>query len=173
MVRLPKKLIDITGKTFRFLLVISYLEKSKWTCKCLLCGNLCSVYSHDLRSGHAKSCGCQKKYHGMKKTSEYQAWKAMKRRCYNFNCKAFPNYGGRGIKVYEPWFHDFQLFFKYIGPKPGSKYTLDRIDNNGNYEPGNIRWATYKEQARNTRRCNKREEIEESLFIWDWSGSWV
>lgn len=73
----------------------------------------------------------------------------MKVRCYNKNYEGFANYGGRGIKVCDEWLNDFAAFFKYVGNKPSPRHTLDRIDNDGNYEPGNVRWATKSEQQMN------------------------
>lgn len=78
-------------------------------------------------------------------------WKAMKNRCYNENSIDYPNYGGRGIKVCDEWLHDFQKYADYIGPKPAPNYQLDRIDNNGNYEPGNVRWVDKSTQMINRR----------------------
>lgn len=76
----------------------------------------------------------------------------MKQRCYNLNHKDYKYYGGRGIKVYSKWKNSFSEFYKYIGPRPSAKYSLDRIDNNGNYEPGNVQWATRTRQVRNRRK---------------------
>jgi len=87
--------------------------------------------------------------HGKSKTSEYKAWQDMKYRCYNPNNKDYPNYGGRGIAVCDRWLESFDNFLEDMGRKPGIKYSLDKIDNDGNYEPGNCRWATQKEQGYN------------------------
>jgi len=86
--------------------------------------------------------------HGMKGTPEYRAWKAMRDRCRHAN--HFKNYSGRGIKVCDRW-DNFMVFFGDVGSQPSPKHTLDRINNNGNYEPGNVRWETRQQQAVNTR----------------------
>lgn len=91
--------------------------------------------------------------HGMINTPEYQAWSAMKDRCLNPKSSNYPRWGGRGIKVHPEWAGDFMAFYLDVGPRPTPKHSLDRIDNDGNYEPGNVRWATKKEQADNRRPC--------------------
>lgn len=106
------------------------------------------------------SCGCgvadsnkRRSLHGCAQRSghskEYRAWLEMKRRCNKPNSPGYHRYGGRGIKVCDEWVKDFQAFFRYIGPKPSPTHSVDRIDPDGNYEPGNVRWATPKEQANN------------------------
>lgn len=86
---------------------------------------------------------------------EYRAWRHMKSRCYNLNRKNNKNYFGRGIIVCDEWLHNPKAFMDYIGARPSPKYTLDRIDNDGNYEPGNVRWATPTQQIHNRRIRNK------------------
>lgn len=87
------------------------------------------------------------------KTPEYRAWSALKRRCYDPNDAGYKNYGGRGIFVHPDWINSFDNFLKHIGPRPSSDHSIDRINNDGNYEPGNVRWATQKEQNNNKRSC--------------------
>jgi hypothetical protein len=90
--------------------------------------------------------------HGMHKTSEYHAWHDILERCHNPNNKNYFRYGARGITVYQEWKKSFETFYGYIGPKPTPKHTLERINNNAGYLPGNIKWATQKEQMRNMSR---------------------
>ena len=87
--------------------------------------------------------------HGLSRTKEYEAWQCAKKRCFNPKDKFFHRYGGRGITMCEKWKNSFLIFLKDMGKAPSSKHCLDRIDNDRNYEPGNVRWATQKEQANN------------------------
>jgi hypothetical protein len=99
---------------------------------------------------------------------EYRAWERMKRRCYDKNFDSYPNYGGRGITVYEPWHNDYEAFLAHVGKRPSSDYSLDRIENNGNYEPGNVRWATSLEQKNNRRSVHKVTFNGETLSLTGW-----
>lgn len=90
-------------------------------------------------------------YHGMNRSPEHIAWKAMKQRCYNKNFYQYYDYGGRGIKVCDKWLYNFQAFFNDMGYKPSLKHSLDRIDNNKDYSPDNCKWSTKVEQMNNTR----------------------
>lgn len=92
-----------------------------------------------------------KTYHNMSDSPEYTAWRHMKERCYNSTCKEFYKYGGRGIRVCREWNDSFLIFYKDMGPRLSEKHSLDRINNNGDYEPDNCRWATATQQVNNRR----------------------
>lgn len=101
--------------------------------------------------------------HGMYKTREYSIWNAMKTRCLNPNGLRYHRYGARGITVCDRWLHSFKNFYEDMGARPSDKYSLNRIDNNGNYEPGNVEWATITEQA-----LNKGQRKSKSGFTGVW-----
>lgn len=153
--------IDLTGQRFGRLFVASSAGKShdnrpQWRCLCD-CGAERLTVQKDLLSGHTKSCGCTRieklrqtqLKHGMYNSSEYGIWKEMRRRCYNPRSVGYPSYGGRGIVVCGRWKNDFSAFYEDLGPRPSLKHSIDRIDNDGNYEPSNVRWATKEMQDNN------------------------
>lgn len=129
--------------------------------KCVCsCGKKVITNLNMMRRGRTKSCGCLRKFnnlkHGQAKkgstSREYEAWLRMKDRCLNKNNSRYKDWGGRGITIHQEWIESFESFFNYIGPRPSNLYSLDRIDNDGNYEPGNVRWTTIDIQNKNKRR---------------------
>lgn len=151
--------IDLTKQKFNRLTVLERIKPNyptKWKCRCD-CGNITFVTSGGLKTGNTQSCGCLNKElaakrvstHGMSKSSEYRSWSHMKGRCYNPTDTFYKNYGGRGITICEEWRKSFSAFYKYMGTKPHKTDSIDRINNAGNYEPGNVRWADRKTQNNN------------------------
>jgi hypothetical protein len=99
--------------------------------------------------GGQQACGClvefRKVTHGRSSSPEYRSWTHIIDRCCNPQCVDYPNWGGRGITLHESWCHDFQAFYKHIGPRPTAGHSVDRVNNSKGYEPGNVRWSTKKE----------------------------
>lgn len=161
---------DLTGLVFGKLTVLSYSHTNKhrkaiWNCRCE-CGNASAAMAYKLRSGHTTSCGCHQRavgdaniakghsenfVHGKVGTPTYKSWDSAKQRCFNKNDDHWAGYGGRGITMCEAWRSSFNAFLADMGERPKGT-TLDRYpDNDGNYEPGNCRWANPTEQCQ-TRR---------------------
>lgn len=154
-------IIDLSGRIFGRLTVQGRAPNrgrtTCWNCQCE-CGVECIVRGCHLSSGHTLSCGClQREYndwrsaHSLKKDRAYRIWCGMKTRCFNVRRSEYKNYGARGITVCERWSSSFAAFLQDMG-RPQNGMTIDRINNDGNYEPGNCKWATTKEQSRNNRR---------------------
>lgn len=154
--------IELAGQRFGRLLVIAEAgrqdRKVTWLCRCD-CGNESTVLGVNLRAGHTTSCGCWKREvpgtwslkHGQSKSRLYKIWRNMVRRTTDPNFPDYHNYGGRGITVCQEWRESFEAFARDMGPTHQADRTIDRINNDGNYEPDNCRWATALEQGRNKR----------------------
>jgi hypothetical protein len=160
---------NLVGQRFDRLTVIEPQGKDKWgnykwLCHCD-CGGKKIVSGGKLLNGYTRSCGClnieraKEKFtvHGLSKTRLFRIWTNMKRRCFDKNFKAYKRYGNRGITIHEEWANDFKSFYDWaIANGYEDNLTIDRIDNNGNYEPHNCRWITRSENAK---KGNKMEVI--------------
>lgn len=137
-------------------------NRAYWLCKCD-CGSETVTWVGSLQSGDIRSCGClrretvaaKNRRHGMSGTAEYNTWLLMRRRCLNPRSKGWKNYGGRGITVCEAWLNSFETFLADVGPRPSPEHSIERKEVDGNYEPGNVIWATYSEQMNNMRKSVK------------------
>lgn len=160
----PKNRIDwpsLLGGRFGGLTLTKLEPGCMATCLCI-CGKTHYLLRDSLIRGHTKSCGCltqaYRKEASVRKgpsassKPEYAVWAQMKQRCQNPNCPMFYLYGARGIGVCPEWQNSFQQFLFDLGPRPSSRHSLDRVDNCSGYSPSNCRWATAKQQSRNTRR---------------------
>lgn len=179
---------DLTGQDFGYLHVEgeAYVRKRKsgsnvyyWKCTCSLCGKTTTASTQTLRSGHKRSCGCLHKSpppeyvtkHGKSDTRLYNVWKSMKQRCYDKNCSAYKDYGARGIEACEEWRNDFQSFYDWSMANGYQEHavsracTIDRMNNDGNYEPGNCQWVDMLTQSNNRRdnHCIEYKGIKYTL----------
>jgi len=174
------KLRDFTGQTFGQVTVLNELPRQNthrmWRCQCV-CGRIWAVRDHSLcRQRHIKSCGCLKnqyiseanRTHGQSHTAVYGIWIDMRKRCQNPKHKFFHHYGGRGIKVCERWNKSFEAFLKDMGERPSRKYSIERVDNDGDYCPENCIWALKIPQANNTRRNHKLTFNGQTLTLAEW-----
>lgn len=152
------------GERYQMLVVKEFpvaTAKGRWCARVLCdCGRTSIARACDLASGRVKSCGCRSRAalaegrvrHGMAGTKEYMIWAMAKDRCTNPRNRSYDRYGGRGIKMDPVWVGDYARFYADMGPRPSLSHTLERIDLNGDYAPGNCVWATYAQQNRNTSR---------------------
>lgn len=176
------RLIDITGQKFDKLTALHVTNKTRpaggaylWLCECE-CGKRIHAESNRLRAGRVRSCGClvrgqpspRRKLVSTRET-EYNIWRSMRARCNNPRQKYYPSYGGRGIRVCARWEQDFNNFITDMGRRPSSAHSIDRINNNGNYEPDNCRWATASEQRSNRRDSRLVEWEGERRTLTQWA----
>lgn len=179
---------NVSGQKFDMLLAVEIIGKrgkaNLWKCICD-CGSETFAIVSQLTRGDRTSCGCKKKQkrsprpdlilrnkqnakHAMSKSHTYKSWKSMKSRCYDKNDKDYPRWGGRGITVCDSWKNSFIEFYKDMGDRPNG-HTIDRIDNNGNYEPKNCRWAVPKVQSNNTRKNYYIEYMGKTQTVKQWA----
>lgn len=169
----PKRPVQIGEKFTRWIVVEDATpagERKRFLCRCE-CGAEKVVDGPSLRIGATRSCGClqselvteRRTKHGdtsreggRKIPPEYTAWTSMKNRCTNPKCQRYKIYGGRGIKVCARWTESYEAFLADVGRRPGAGYSIDRIDTDGDYEPGNVRWATRSEQMLNRRPYTRK-----------------
>jgi hypothetical protein len=162
------------GKKYGRWLVLEYAGDGLWLCRCD-CGNTGKIMANSLTSGNSRSCGCYHRdvhtTHGLSYTAEHNVHVMMLQRCYNPKHTSYKDYGGRGIKVCERWKGPDGLanFVADLGMKPTPKHKLDRIDNDGDYEPGNCRWATEAVQQRNTSRNVNLTWGGRTMCLKDWA----
>jgi hypothetical protein len=179
---MPPARTDMLGRRFGRLTVTrrdgtNHHNFAMWACLCD-CGETTRVSTGALIKGNTKSCGClardttgnRARTHGMSKTPEYRVWSLMRDRCSNPNNKKFADYGGRGIAVHATWQTSFEAFFADMGKRPFPRAEIERINNNGNYEPGNCRWATRQEQTRNKRNNHLLTFNGRTQTIAAWAG---
>lgn len=173
---------DLTGQRFSRLVVVAFTGRtpdgkhSLWLCRCD-CDTELTTRANSLKTGNTKSCGCLQREvasaynrtHGQTGTPLHTCWINMLRRTSNPNCPSYPHYGGRGITVCPEWRESFEAFAADMGASFREGLTLDRIHVNGNYEPGNCRWATSIEQARNKRNNYVVTWRGQSLVLAEWA----
>lgn len=150
-------------------ITLNHRNRVVWECQCD-CGNIAYVESDKLKSGHTKSCGCLKSektiirnksqaIYNARHNRLYRIYYGMRTRCYNTTEKHYPDWGGRGIKICDEWLSSFANFQEWaLSHGYRDDLSLDRIDNDGDYEPSNCRWATAKEQANNKRKAKRRKQ---------------
>ena len=163
---------DMTGLQFGYWTVVARDSGSRWICRCV-CGVERSVPGDRLRRRRSESCGCMfaqlKARHRQWSPLTKSSYDKMRARCTDKKHPSFANYGGRGISVCQRWLDSPRAFVADMGERPSKRHTLDRIDNDGNYEPSNCRWSTWEEQHRNRRNNRILEHGGESMCLTDWA----
>lgn len=175
--------MNIIGKKFNRLTVLELFKKEQvylfngkkngfryfYTCLCD-CGKITIVAKSHLLSGHTRSCGCISQKHLKTNTRLFRIWNGIKGRCFNKNNNKFKNYGGRGISICDEWKNDFKTFYDWaMSNGYADNLTIDRIDNNGNYEPSNCRWVNQKVQQNNKSNSCFIEYNGKSLTLSQWA----
>lgn len=178
---MPSKRTIVPGDQFgRWAILERDLSRSQsrghhWLCRCT-CGTVRTVRAFRLLSGESLSCGClareliaqRNQTHGLYYTAEHRAWAGMRTRCRNPKSDSYDRYGGRGITVDSSW-DSFEQFLADMGPRPGAGYSIERIDNDGPYAPGNCRWATVLEQARNKHNNTRLTYHGQTMALSAWA----
>lgn len=172
--------IDRAGQRYGRLTAIAFYDRdikgeAYWVALCD-CGRVTVVRGSHLGSGNVQSCGCfcsesssmRARTHGMSDRQGYESWAGMKRRCLNSKSKAYPLYGGRGITICDRWVNSLETFLKDMGPCPEG-YTLERKNNDGNYEPNNCVWGTRTAQANNRRSSRFLTLNGKTMTVSEWS----
>jgi hypothetical protein len=165
--------MNLCGQRFGRLVTL-YRLSGKWFCECD-CGEMHCATTGSLRAGKTLSCGClndekrrANRTHGLSDSPEHAAWVSMKQRCLNPNSRMYHRYGGRGIGVWQEWVGSFESFFAAVGPRPAG-HSLERVDNEGGYVPGNVKWATRAEQQKNTCRNRFITHDGVTLHVSEWA----
>lgn len=181
------RFVNMSDQVFGMVTVLGFAGEDRttkqvrnlWWCRCE-CGAVFKPRGDHLKSGNTTNCGCVRRVsvgdscrtHGhcnnRRTTSEYGIWCAMIRRCCVADDPGYKYYGTRGIIVCSRWRESFEAFFSDMGPKP-KRYSIDRIDSSGNYEPSNCRWATHREQMQNTRRNHLITFQNTTLCVTEWA----
>lgn len=179
-------MLDLAGQRYGRLTVLEEGEHRKtkgghsirlWICRCD-CGNTVTVSTNALRRGNTSSCGCFRRElliksnttHNLSRTKLYRIWNSMRGRCNNPSDKGFKNYGGRGISVCESWNHSFSAFYDWaISNGYSDGLTIERIHNNGNYEPQNCEWIPLSDQSKNRRSCHYIAYKGQIKTLSDWA----
>ena len=168
---------NITGQKFSRLTAIGPVSRTKhnkimWLFQCD-CGGECTCIISNVLNGATSSCGCfareLRTSHGLSYQRRYRVYRDMLDRCYSVTHKNYHRYGGRGISVYQEWRDNPQAFFDVVGARPTPQHSIDRIDNDGNYEPGNVRWATREQQSNNTRFNHLLTFENKTLTVTQWA----
>ena len=161
---------NLTGEKFGRLTVLNrmphYNGRLSWLCRCD-CGGSKITDSKALRTGAVSSCGCARKSHGQSNSPLHKVWTSMRERCSNPASKSFKHYGARGIKVCERW-NNFELFLSDMGPRPPN-HSIERDDNDKDYEPSNCYWATQSEQMNNTTRSRHLTAGGKTMTMAQWA----